>query len=455
MKDTMISVFKPFRPIHYGITGLLALALLFRFISAAPNWIHYDENYYLNIAQNYIDRGELTPYMWRLDEGTNIIAGSGSGYGILVLTNWMKLFGVSLFGGRVLMILVGLATAGVMYHVGRLWWNSRAAGVVALGFALVGTSPFYSYVIRMDSLGMLAYSLVLLLHVYAVRRQKKRLHFWVGVGVVAAAEFHILSTLYLVALTLYYLIRYGQELLARRRLVLDTGPVYFGLGGLMAGLIYVAVHILPDPQSYFAISSQCFQCEPDILNKEFLRLARFMLLRSVEFALLVAALMSAYFRRQADDRHYLLLTLGWLLAQALIGTPPFTHYTYHIWPLVAVGTAGFITRGVRAGGQLSPRRLRFGLALAAFTLVLNLGLSLLGRQPFELRYDTEITPPGRLCAGAYRPADRDCRPSYLLLWAARLCQLPVAGRYRQPGSARRPEQNRLSQHLSTAGHRGG
>ena len=72
---------------------IIILAILFRVWASQPTWIQSDENYYINIYQNYVDRGELTPYMWRLGGDTNIIAGSGTGYGIFVLIGWMRIFG--------------------------------------------------------------------------------------------------------------------------------------------------------------------------------------------------------------------------------------------------------------------------------------------------------------------------------------------------------------------------
>ena len=301
----MTAAFKPPRHALYLVAALVVLGVVLKLFTATPVWIHYDENYYLDISMNYIARGELTPHMWRVIEDSNMIAGSGSGYGILLLTNWMRLVGVSLVNGRLLMFGIGLLTAGVMYLVAAKWWESRVAGVVAFVFAIVSTSPFYSYVVRMDAPGMLANSLVLLLHIHAVRRNVRWLHFATGIAVVVSTEFHILGILYLAMLTLYYAVRYIQEVIAKRRIVFDTGAVYFGVGGLIAGLVYIAVHILPDPATYFAISSQCFQCESDIINKEFIRLSRFILLRSIEFALLIAVLMAALFRRKVEDRHFL------------------------------------------------------------------------------------------------------------------------------------------------------
>jgi len=175
---------------------IILLAIVFRIWASQPTWIQSDESYYINIYQNYVDRGELTPYMWRLGGDTNIIAGSGTGYGIFVLIGWMRVFGESLFGVRMLMVLAGLVTAWVYYLTAKKWWGSQEAGMAALVFGLVSTSSFYTLVGRMDAVGILSYSLLLLLHITAVRQEKKWPHFLVGAAAILTTEFHILGLLY-------------------------------------------------------------------------------------------------------------------------------------------------------------------------------------------------------------------------------------------------------------------
>ena len=106
---------------------LLVVGAACRIWVSQLNWMHYDENYYLNITQNYIARGEITPYMWRLGD-LPIIAGGGSGYGILLLIAGLRAVGNSLFWGRILMTAVNLVSAGGIYWVARKWWASRLAG---------------------------------------------------------------------------------------------------------------------------------------------------------------------------------------------------------------------------------------------------------------------------------------------------------------------------------------
>jgi hypothetical protein len=373
------------------IISLIGLSVLLRGLAAAPTWLHYDENYYLDISQNYIQRGQLTPHMWRLGDDTNIVAGSGSGYGVLVLAWWLSWVGVSLVNGRLLMILAGLAAAGVLYGVARQWWGSRTAGVVALVFALVSTSPFYSLVMRMDALGNLAYSLVLLLHIYAGRGRRPWLHAIVGAAAVLTAEFHILGLLYLLALGFYYALDYMQQIVSQRRLVLNAPAIYFGGAGLIAGLLYLAVHVAPDPRAYFIIADQCMGCDSRSVAKELLRFGWFFQFRTVEALLLVLTLIYGFRHlRDAAVRHVLILCIGWLLAQALVSPPPFIHYTAHIWPLLAIATAGFVSRWLASRATW---RVLLVTALAALLLLLNFGLHLLGQEPIAPRHDADPTPP--------------------------------------------------------------
>ncbi len=166
---------------------IVVLGIAARIWISRPTWMHWDENYYLDIAQNYALRGGLTPFMWRIDD-LDIIAGSGSGYGIIALALWQQFVGNSLVGGRLLMIAAGLASAVVMYQTAQLWWDSQAAGIAALVVGLVTASSLYTLVLRMDAIGILAYTFVLLMHIQAVRSGRKWLHFAVGVTVIATTD---------------------------------------------------------------------------------------------------------------------------------------------------------------------------------------------------------------------------------------------------------------------------
>lgn len=374
-----------------GILLFIVVATVLKVAAASPTWLHFDENYYLNISQNFIERGELTPYMWRLGE-TNIIAGSGSGYGVLLLTVWLQTVGVSLFNGRLLMIILGLVTAGVLYFAASQWWNSRAAGIIALIFAVVSTTPFYSLVMRMDAPGMLAYSLVLLLHIYAVRQSRLWLHAGVGIAAVIAVEFHILGLLYLLALGFYYGLTYLQVLIRERRVLIRHPAMYFGTAGLVMGVLYLMVHIAPDPEAYFVIARQCMGCDGPSIFKEMLRFGWYFQFRYFEVIALVVTLFFIA-RKGERGRHYLILVAGWIIAEAVVSPPPFIHYTSHLWPLIAIGMGGLVSQRLTAEGKIALWRGSLLLGLAGLVLAVNFGLHLSRSEPVAPRHDAEVTPP--------------------------------------------------------------
>ncbi len=359
------------------------VGLILRVWASSSTWLHFDENYYINIAQNYVDRGGLTPYMWRLGD-VNIVAGGGSGFGILLLVQWLHLVKYSLVAGRLLMVLCGFLSAVIMYRVAYRFWDSRLAGAAAFTYAVAGTHPFYSMILKMDAVAILGYCLVLLLHVYSFQSKKWWLHFLLGLAVVLTTEFHILGLLYLGALGFYYAAVVVKSSLLNKRLMIDCNTIGFAAGGLIAGTVYLIIHVFPDPNAYFFISNTCFECHDGIIQAEIKRLVRLIVFRPQEVVILLLVVISAFSRRKQVDNHYLILLLGWFVAQAVIQPPPFEHYEVHIWPLVALGIGGFIAKGFR--GLQNAVIIRAGAITACFLLALNFWLYLSGTIPFQLQY---------------------------------------------------------------------
>jgi hypothetical protein len=350
---------------------LFGVALWLRGMTVALMPIDWDENYYLNIGSNFIERGDLTPYMWRLDSDTNIIAGSGTGYGVLLLTAWLKYVDFSFTGGRILMFLIGVANMGAAYGLARAWWRSHVAGLVAALTAAALSSSFVTVYVRMDAPGVLAYTLVLWLHIVAVRQNKAWLHLLTGVAVIAAAEFHILATLYIGALAVYYAVDHVVKSWQARQWITITSAVWFGVGAFVAGVLYIVVHILPDPQAYFIIPQDCYYCEPASLMKEFERYQKYWSARPVEVAVGAVVMLLALARFRAEDRHYLLLLGGFMLTLAVVSPPTQPRYSAHGWIWIALGAGGVFTANTPEWAQFAERfYLREALVLAGVVALL-------------------------------------------------------------------------------------
>ncbi len=324
-----------------GLVIIVALAMRVQTLQLMP--IDWDENYYLNIGSNFIERGGLTPYMWRLDPDTNIIAGSGTGYGIYALVIWLKYAGLTFESGRWFMFIVSMLNVVAMYGLATAWWGRHEAGLVAAAFAAALSTSFASAYVRMDAPGVLSYTLVLWVYIAAVRRDVWWLHVAAGVAAIAAAEVHILATLYIAAISLVYAAETAGKLWEERYWRALFPAAWFGVGALVAGLLYIAVHILPDPQAYFIIPNDCPNCEPASIAKEVSRYTKYWQAFPVEAVVGIIVVRFALARFRPADRRYIMLVIGFVLALAVVSPPDQPRYILHGWALIALGAGGMLS----------------------------------------------------------------------------------------------------------------
>jgi hypothetical protein len=349
--------------------GLFVVAgLLLKILSMQLTPVHWDTNYYLNIGSNFIERGGLTPYMWRLGTHTNIISGSGSGYGILLLTYWFKVFGLSLLSGYIFMYLTGILSLVVLYFVARDWWGGEPAGIGAVVFMALSGSFALHFYIRMDAPAILAYLLVLWLHIHAVHSGRKRLHFAVGVALILTAEVHMMVLLYVAAISLYYLLQHIQIIRQQRQFWRMTPAVYYFAGLLSAGIVYLLVHVAPNPEAYFIISRNCPNCDPSLVLKEIRRYVLWVDWYGEEVLLLMIAVALAWIRRTEADRHYLILLAGFFIALIVISPPGGIPYITHLLPLLSIGVGGAWMNGTDSSKPFNSHRLILGIFIASYLL---------------------------------------------------------------------------------------
>jgi hypothetical protein len=351
------------------VIGFMVIALLIKLINVFNAPAHWDTGLYLNIAVGYVERGILTPLMWRFNPEWNIVTGSGSGYGIFLLIGWVKLFGISVLSGHLLMYVVGLLNLPVIYMVGKRFYDSHEAGLwVTAFFALSGTFAQTFYV-RMDAPNMLVCSLILLLHVEALRRDKWWMHVLVGVSLVAALEVHILAAVYAGGIALYHAVQYVQLVIKERRIVLKSPAVMCGIGCVVVAAIYYVHHIAPNPDIYFMIARSCDICTPLSWGKELQRWYWLIIHQPLlSIFMLGAACMTAVSRRQ----DYLPLLGGAYLTLLILNPPVYDAYTGHLLPLLALGIGGLFTQKTKLRpGQFAQLRL-IGLLICVVSIVVLL-----------------------------------------------------------------------------------
>jgi|GEM_PF-2697090 len=349
---------------------IIMLALIYKAGMMFVANVNYDTNYYLNIGINFVEHGELTPYMWRLNDVSNIIAGSGTGYGILLPGYWFKIFGVSLLSGYIFNYIVGILILIASYFLTRMWWNSDVVAWVAVSFLALTVAFTKIFYLRMDALGILAYTIVLIIHKYACDSDRKSLHFLVGMAVIAATEFHMQALLYVASLSVYYLVQQIHIMRRDKKIFQLTPSLYFYAGAFVAGVIYLLIHVAPDPEAYFIImKGPAITFTAPGPYKEFLRLITAVSLFPIDVTLFFIALAVAAIRRSDADKHIFWLIPGYLLALLVLSPPTQTHYSLHVFPLIVLVVGGVFVPGDGSPVNLSRIQL-FASSAAACVMLL-------------------------------------------------------------------------------------
>ncbi|MBI5669040.1 MAG: glycosyltransferase family 39 protein [Chloroflexi bacterium] len=232
---------------------ILLLALMLRLVNLGTRSLWYDEAFAVLFSEKGLDAmlaGTLTP----------VAGGAADIHPLLyysTLNLWMAVFGQSPAAVRLWSVLLGVATVGVMYLLGRDLFGARTGLVAALITAVAPFHVQYSQETRMYAL----LGLLLLLATWCFVRgnpspqpppriRRGGVGWWLAFGVLAALA------MYTQQLAAFYLIALGLvPVLARRRDLL----VRVALGTAVAVILYLPWLVnLPSQfgkvQSYYWLS---------------------------------------------------------------------------------------------------------------------------------------------------------------------------------------------------------
>jgi hypothetical protein len=355
--------------IKYLLIICMLVACVLKFINVFNAPLHYDTNLYLNVAVGYFDHGTLTPYMWRLDPAWNLVGGGGTVYGILLLVFWTRLFGLSVTSAHLLSFLVGLVNIPLIFLLARRWFQRESAGWWAVGFFVLSGTFAQTFYGRQEALSNLTCTLLLLLHLEAVKRQSHTWYWLNGIAFAVALEIHVLVVFYAGGIGLFYLTEYMRRVVATKRIVYSL-ELSWGVGVVIAALIYFVVHIAPNPSIYLEIPRHCLICTPPSVNKEIWRWLFYIRDQFPPLMLLFGiGLISAIVRRTRNDQHYLLVLVGAIVTMWVLNPPANTFYTGQLLPLFALGVGGLYAQGLtRTGSGLRGLAIAGVLILASTTV---------------------------------------------------------------------------------------
>ena len=183
---------------QFPLLAILFLALILRLISIHTHPLWYDEAFAVLFSEKGVSAmlyGTLAP----------VDGGAADIHPLLYYTTlniWMTIFGQSAIMLRLWSVILGLATIGFVYLIGRDLFDKRAGLASAL---VVAVAPFhvqYSQEIRMYSLlGLLLMSAT---WCFLQARQSNSKRWWFAFGILAGLAMHTqqLAAFYLVAIGL-------------------------------------------------------------------------------------------------------------------------------------------------------------------------------------------------------------------------------------------------------------
>ena len=159
----------------------------------------------------------------------------------LLMIGWLQLLGVNWVTGRILFLFVALGALAAIYALGRRLYG-KVGGLYAAAFASLMLIFFMTgHQIRLDIAFALAVTLVLLVYGEADRRNDPRWHFLVGFLLIFSYEAHANALVLIFAFGVYYLLRYGLNMLRRR----SFAPWAVILGGIVGVGVFALIHIAP------------------------------------------------------------------------------------------------------------------------------------------------------------------------------------------------------------------
>jgi hypothetical protein len=321
---------------------LIVAACLLKLINVVNAPIHIDTNLYLNIAQGYFERGTWTPPMWRYNPEWNIITGSGSGYGFIVVLMWLSVFGVSIISSHILMYSIGLLTLPVIYYICKRWYKDPTSALWAVTFFSLTNTFADTFYLRMDALAILTNGLLILYFTLVQAHKSPISAILLGVLCIATLEIHLLSIYCGLAFGVYFLLEYltghrTSELLSPTKFFASK-LFLFTFSAVVTSWIYFAIHVLPNPSVYFEIPRSIITSNNPKGWKELLRW--FVYIGEQPWPLMVLfglGIGIAIRRRLKEDFRFLMfLTIG--ILTFLILSPPYNSiYTGHLLPIITLG----------------------------------------------------------------------------------------------------------------------
>lgn len=327
--------------------GAALLALNALTIVSYPQIHATDEGWTANFSLTFYQDGQ---YYARINQG---IYGNPQRYiplANVLPAHWFALVGVGLFQARAMMFFASALLLAFTYAAARRLYQDRAVALyaalfLAASFAYLQGAHRFRFDVYLGLAGVAA--------AYLFLRSESRpmLAFFSGLLLALAAELHQNALLLCAASALFLTSWIARRSLARRQLSIRRRDVYFALGGLLGGAVYLGIHVLPDAAEYARQFGNMLNPRlngppgmaesPGALYEtiwRFLDYLRFSPFEAV--SALLAALVALRERRMRPLALLLILVIA--LIRPVTSPDVLVNYVLHFWPLMAMIVAGVL-----------------------------------------------------------------------------------------------------------------
>lgn len=347
------------------LAGLIGIAYLGR----VPQSLPYDEAWLLNWGYTMFSTGEARVGMFP-HQAPARVAGLGSIF-IWLMGGWGSAISLDYSSVRLFVLLMGWLGVPFVGLAGRRAYGPAAGWAAAGVYALLLLPHTY---IRYDVFTALALALALFFWLEARHRQRLWLYVAAGVATALMMEGSQFALRYIVAAGLLLTLDYARQIWRARRWVWNAPYWAFVAGGLAFGLLfYVPFRTIAwgvSLDEWLGILGASYEHEtglggwmtfeqrvPVIISRW---LEDYLLRYPLDFALLLAGLAGAFWRREAADRLLLgIFAISTLLLWLLLPKHNYFYYVHHL-PILALWVGALVARlGEPEAGRLS----RAGAAL--------------------------------------------------------------------------------------------
>ena len=364
--------------IRWGLIVAIIVIMLFHLLMLTKYPLPFiDEGWMANASWTWLTTGENfdafhtgtldqfeNPWVWRyyLGQLPFVLSYSTFGLGFFQtrLVSWV-------FGATLL-----LATAGVARRLYRPVTGWIAALLLSLSYIFILASRWRQD-IMLATVIMVAFWLLL----KALDEDKGWAHFTAALLLTLGLDIHQSAVFFIPAWAILYIVAYGKRVFVKR------GAWFAALGGALGIAYYVALHILPAPETFSTLMS--FQTagdggasfpflEPTSLIHSFLDEVRryFRASNPEEFVIVATGFLFLALRRRQNDYRLLIFVAVVAATFTLLSGHKWDLYAIYLFPFMLIPAAEMLVSLLN--GEVSDTYQRYGrilagLLLAAFVVV--------------------------------------------------------------------------------------